>query len=175
LLEANAIRFLVAHNIMASPSPYRSLSAERRLSLLLHAITQHKGARATYSQRLVARGGGFRAATLLAWPADRLAREVVRLNAQSSQDELELLQLLYVDLEPGIQISFLDAAGVPHEKGVIDEKLEAPYADGDAVARGAAAVLAQHSTDGLRYLRTLERYTLAGWPGLDAVLAKVSE
>ncbi len=158
---------------MASPSPFRSLPSDRRVSLIAHAITAHKGARATYIQRLVARGGGFRAASLLSWPADRLAREVVRLNAQTAIDELELLQLLYVDLEPAIQITFLDAAGVLHENGVIDEKLEVPYADAEAVARSATALIAAHGAEGLHYLRTLARYNLAAWPALDAVLAAV--
>lgn len=160
---------------MASPSPFRMLSAERRLALVTHALTNHKGARATYVQRLVARGGGFRAATLVTWSADRLAREVVRLNAASATDELELLQLLYVDLEPAIQITFLDAAGVAHEKGVIDEKLEPPYAASDAVARAALLVNETHGADGLHYLRTLARYNLTAWPGLDAALATLVE
>ena len=159
---------------MASLSPFRSLPVERRTALVLNTITAHKGARATYIQRLVARGGGFRAASLSTWPADRLAREIVRLNAQIATDELELLQLLYVDLEPAIQITFLDAAGVAHENGVIAEALEPPYATADGVARGVDAVIAQHGDDGLRYLRTLERYNLAAWPSLDVVLSEIS-
>jgi len=156
---------------MATPSPFRALPAERRLSLIMHAITEHKGARQTYTQRLVAKGGGFRAATLMTWPADRLAREVVRLNAQSAMDELELLQLLYVDLEPAIQITFLDAAGVKHENGVIDESLEPPYADAAAVTKAGEAVIAAHGADGLHYLRTLEKYNAAAWPTIETVVA----
>ena len=78
-----------------SPTPYRALTPERRLSLVTSALAKHKGARTLYSQRLAAKGGGFRAATLMSWPVDKLAREFVRLNAQTPQDELELLQLLY--------------------------------------------------------------------------------
>ena len=130
-----------------SPTPYRALTPERRLSLVTSALAKHKGARTLYSQRLAAKGGGFRAATLISWPVDKLAREFVRLNAQTPQDELELLQLLYVDLEP-------------------------PYADADAVARGAAAVLTQHGDEGRHYLRTLVVYNLPSWPGLDTELAK---
>ncbi len=160
---------------MASLSPFRSLPAERRVALVQHAISSHKGGRATYIQRLVSRGGGFRAASLLNWPADRLAKEIIRMNAQSATDELDLLQLLYVDLEPAIQISFLDSCGVAHENGVMGEALEAPYADAAAVARGAAAVVATHGDDGLRYLRTLARYNPMGWPELDEVLAGIDK
>jgi hypothetical protein len=137
------------------------------------AIKASREARVLYMQRLVARGGGFRAATLQSWPADRLAREVVRLNAETAQDELDLLQLLYVDLEPAIQITFLDAAGVPHANGQMPEELTPPYADEAAVRRAAAAAHAAHGEDGLRYLRTLARYSPDGWPGIAAVTAEL--
>ena len=153
---------------MPPQSPYRSLPAARRVALLVSAMSASREVRALYAGRLVARGGGFRAATLLSWPVERLAKEVVRLNAQSANDELDLLQYLYVDLEPAIQITFLDAAGVTHDNGKIDESLEPPFADADAVARAADTVKAAHDEDGLRYLRTLVRYNLAAWPGLDA-------
>lgn len=156
---------------MSKSSLYRELPASRRVALVLHAISNHKGARALYATRLVARGGGFRAATLMTWPADRLAKEIVRLNAESAQDELELLQLLYVDVEPAMQITFLTAAGVAHENGVIPEGLEPPYANAESVARGASAVRAAHGEDGLHYLRVLVRYNLGAWPGLDAAIA----
>ncbi len=156
---------------MASLSPFRLLPSDRRVALIQHAIANHKGARTSYIQRLVARGGGFRAASLMSWPAERLAREVVRLNAANANDELELLQLLYVDLEPAIQITFLDACGVKHANGVIDDSLDMPYADAPGVATGAAAVHAAHGENGVHYLRTLEKYNLIAWPGLDTVLA----
>ena len=93
-------------------------------------------------------------ATLLQWPAEKLAGEVVRTKAESSNDELDLLHLLFVTLEPAIQITFLDAAGVKHDRGNIDENLTSPYADAAAVARGVAKVHAEHGEDGMRYLRT---------------------
>lgn len=158
---------------MANVSPYRSLDADQRVRLVLHAMQEHKDARVLYIQRLVARGGGFRAATLLKWPAERVAKELVRLRAEQPQDELELLQLLYVDLEPGIQITMLDAAGVAHEGGTMDSEMEPPFANAEAVAKGAQAVQAAHGADGMRYLRTLVRYNLAAWPGLDSVVAEL--
>ena len=95
------------------------------------------------------------------------------MNAQSGQDEIELLQLLYVELEPGIQVSFLDEAGVKHEKGVIDESLQPPYADADAVRRAAALVQQQHGADGVHYLRTIARYSREGWPGIEEIVAAI--
>ena len=108
------------------------------------------------------KGGGFRAATLMSWPADKLAKELVRLNAESASDELELLQLLYVDLEPAIQITFLDAAGVSHENGTMPEDLEMPYASAEAVAKIKSPLQ-------LHYAGADERVN-AGWPAYDAAL-----
>jgi hypothetical protein len=89
-------------------SPFKSLSAERRLWLVQQALARHKGARAIYAQRLAAKGGGFRAVTLTTWPPEKLAKECLRLNALAAQDELELLQMLYVDIEPQYQVTFLE-------------------------------------------------------------------
>lgn len=148
----------------ATLSPYRSLPPAQRVALVTHAISARREARTLYAQRLAARGGGFRVATVQGWPVDRLAREVVRLGAESPHDELDLLHLLYVELEPGIQITFLDAAGVSHANGVMPESLDPPYTDADGVRRGADAVRAAHGADGVRYLRTLARYAPEAWP-----------
>jgi len=158
---------------MPSPSPYRSLPPARRVALVEHAIRSSREARAIYVQRLVARGGGFRAVTLQAWPPERLAREVVRLNAETASDELDLLQALFVELEPAVQITFLDAAGVPHENGVMSEHLTPPYADADAVRRAAVLAHEQHGEEGMRYLRTLARYGRDVWPGVETVTAEL--
>ena len=149
-------------------SPYRSLSPEKRLELVSAAVKQREG-RALYTARLIQRGGGFRAVTLNSWPADKLAREIVRTKAEQPQDELDLLHLLYVQLEPAIQITFLDNAGVSHENGVMPEDLEPPFASKEKVKLAAAAVIEQHGADGARYLRTLARYSVTGWPGIESI------
>ncbi|HEY4953528.1 MAG TPA: hypothetical protein VII02_01455 [Gemmatimonadaceae bacterium] len=158
---------------MPKLSPYRSLSVDRRVMLVTHAMQASREGRDLFIQRLVARGGGFRAVALKAWPTDRLAREIVRMKAESASDELDLLQLLYVDLDPSIQTTFLEAAGVAHDGGKIPEALEPPYADADAVRRGAAAVQERHGADGVHYLRTISRYSLSAWPGVDAIVAEL--
>lgn len=151
---------------MKTPTPYRSLPSEKRVALITHVLRSSREARANYIRRLADRPGGFRVVTLQSWPVDRLAKEIVRLNAQSSQDEVDLLHLHYVELEPEIQITFLEAAGVPHEKGVMPDELDPPYTDAEAVRRGAAAVRERHGEDGERYLRTIALYNPEGWPGV---------
>jgi hypothetical protein len=173
-LGSSRTRFGVANNplmfaMAKTVSPYRSLPTARRLELVTHFIKSSPQARELYVRRMASRPGGFRVVTLRSWSPDRLAAEVVRLNAQTATDELDLLHLLYVELDPSVQITFLDAAGVPHENGVMPDGLEAPYAEESAVARGAAAVREQHGEDGERYLRTLARYSPDAWPGIDRI------
>lgn len=152
------------------PSPYRTLPPDKRLALVQHMIQSSREGRALFVQRLAAKTG-FRPVTLQSWPADKLAHEVVRTRAETGQDELNLLHTLYVEVEPAIQTTFLDAAGVRHENGVMPDDLDPPYADAEAVARGAAAVRAQHGDDGERYLRTLATYSADGWPGIGTLIS----
>ena len=152
-----------------SSSVYRALPVARRVALLTRLISERKEFRAQYIQRMAKRGG-FRPVTLMSWPAAKLAQEVVRMNAQSAEDEIDLLQALYVDIEPAIQTAFLQAAGVKAEGAVIDEALEMPYAEAGAVARAAALVREQFGEDGRHYLRTIARYNPSGWPGIVALL-----
>src|SRR4051812_38941487 len=105
---------------MAKQTPYRSLPSEKRVALVKHMISGSKEGRMLFIQRLAARNG-FRPATLQTWSADRLAQEVVRTRAETGDDELNLLHALYVEVEPHIQATFLDAAGVKHEQGVMAE------------------------------------------------------
>src|SRR3954466_5403437 len=142
---------------MANQSPYRSLPAEKRVALVTHVIKSSKEGRAIMVSRMMSRGG-FRAQTLQSWPAEKLAAEVVRMKAETGSDELDLLHLLYVELEPAIQSTFLDAAGGKHENGKIAEDLQSPYADASDVQRGITAVRGKHGEDGERYLKTLSRY-----------------
>jgi hypothetical protein len=155
-------------------SPYRSLPVERRVALVTYEIKTQRDARAIFVQ-LVGRGGGFRPASFQNWPPERLAQEVVRLKVESAQDELGLMQTLYVDLEPAIQSTFLDAAGVKHVNGRIDEAAEPPYCNADSVKAGAAEAIAQHGDDGVRYLRTIHRYAAESWPELDAIVAALPD
>lgn len=155
---------------MANLTPYRALPVERRVALVTHELTTSKDARNGYIQRLVARGGGFRPVTLRTWPIDRLAKEIVRRALETLPDEIGMLQALYVDLEPEIQIAFLDAAGVPHEGATIPEKLEPPFADAAAVAKAADQLIERFGDAGRHYLWTIAIFNGEAWPGLSARL-----
>src|ERR1041384_4248443 len=90
---------------MAAPSPYRSLPAEKRVALVTHAVKSSREAKALYVQRMMARGG-FRQSTLMQWPAEKLAAEIVRTKAETSNDELDLLHLLYAQVVPALPTTF---------------------------------------------------------------------
>lgn len=152
-------------------SLYRELPVAKRVALVTKLMSSRKEARALFIQRMVARGGGFRAVTLQQWAPAKLAAEVVRMNAQSADDELDLLQALYVDVEPDIQETFLKVAGVKATGASIDESLEPPFADAAAVKKGADAILAQFGDDAKHYLRTIAFYNGAAWPGVDDIVA----
>jgi hypothetical protein len=155
---------------MAVPSPYRSLPPARRVALLTHEMQHSRESRNSYIQRMVSGGGGFRPETLKKWPPEQLAREIVRRGLETPHDEAALLQLLYVELEPQLQIDFLDGAGVRHEKGVIPEDLPAPCADAATVRRSAEALIAKHGDEARTYLKTIALYNGDAWPGLAEML-----
>jgi hypothetical protein len=156
---------------MAISSPYRTLPAARRIALVSHEIGANRQSRDGYIAKIVSRGGGFRPEKLRKWPADQLAREVVRHNLETFQDELSLMVLLYVELEPELQIDFLDALGVKHENGSIPEGLEPPFADATAIASAATGLVAKFGDDARRYLRTIAMYNAEAWPGLSEMVA----
>ncbi len=156
---------------MKPVSPYRSLPADKRLALVTHLVTTDREAREAFVKAIAARPGGFRLDTVRKRPNAQLASDIVRAGIETGLDELRLLQLLYVDLEPQLQATFLDAAGVPHENGQIAESLEPPFADATRVRTAAESLVAAHGDDARRYLRTIALYNAAAWPGLGDLLA----
>ena len=159
---------------MPPVSPYRSLPADRRLVLVTHDLTANRQSRDGYIQRIVARGGGFRRETIRKWTPAQLAREIVRANLETPHDELGLLQTLYVELEPAIQIAFLEATGVAHQGASIPDDLKPPFADPATVRKAALALVENHGDDARRYLMTIALYNGEAWPGIDAVLAELA-
>jgi hypothetical protein len=159
---------------MKPVSPYRSLPADRRLDLVTHLLATDREARESLVRRIVARPGGFRLETVRKRTNAQLANDIVRFGMENALDEARLLQLLYVELEPGLQMAFLDAAGVAHEQGVIPEELQPPFADVARVRSAALALLGAHGEDGRQYLRTILIYNAVAWPGLADVLSETA-
>ena len=150
---------------MKLASPYRSLPADKRVKLVMHQLATDAEAREGFVKRIAARAGGFRVETVRKRPIAQLASEIVRFGMETPLDELRLLQLLYVELEPALQVAFLDAAGVTHERAQIPEELEPPFADASQVRSAALALVQGHGEDARRYLRTIALYNPEAWPG----------
>lgn len=159
---------------MAPLSPYRQLSPAQRVDLVTRALKTSKDMRTVLVTRMISRGGGYRPQTLLQWPPEKLAREIVRLGAENADDELNLLNMLYVEFAPQIQSAFLDAAGVTHENGQMPEALEPPFAEAARVAAASSTIVERFGDDGRHYLRTIAKYNTAGWPGIEAIVAAFS-
>jgi hypothetical protein len=155
---------------MATLTPWRALPAERRIAVIMASAKQHKEVRTALAARIAQKGGGFRATTLMTWSPEKLAKEVVRLNALQPQDELDMLLHLYVELEPAIQIAFLDAAGVAHKDGHISEDSAPPYGDDANTANAVQAVRAQFGEACEHYLMTITTYNAASWPGIEQLV-----
>ena len=151
---------------MPNNTPYRTLPTSQRLTLVAHEIAHNPESREGYIRSIVSRGGGFRPEKLRKWPPDQLAREIVRHNLETPQDELSLMVALYVELEPAIQIAFLDLAGVARDGASIPDDLTPPFADAATVRRAAETLLQRHGGDARRYLRTILLYNSEAWPGL---------
>ncbi len=156
---------------MSKLSPYRSLPPARRLALMTHALSADRGVRNAYIQRLLVRGGGFRAETLKKWPLDQLAKEIIRRGVEGPQDELQLLLLLYVEIEPVYQTTFLETTGVQHDGANIADDLPTPFADAATVRKAAESLIAQFGDEARHYLRTIALYNGAAWPGLTELVA----
>ncbi len=144
------------------------------MALVTRAIKHSRDMRAMMVTRMVSRGGGFRPATLMQWPPDKLGKEVVRLGAETAEDELNLLNLLYVEFEPEIQAACLDAGGVAPTNGQRPEELQPPFASAEQVAAAARAIAQRFGENGRHYLDTIAKYNAEGWPGLDAVIASLA-
>ena len=160
---------------MRPQSPYRALPSEKRIALVAHDISSSPASRERYVRLIVARGGGFRLETVRKRGIEQLAKEVVRFGLETSADEVGLLQTLYVELEPALQIAFLDAAGVRREGAVIAEELETPFADAATVRQAALALVAEYGDDARAYLRTIAVYNGEAWPELGDVVAELGE
>lgn len=158
---------------MPSLTPYRTLPVDRRLSLVAHVLTVSRESKDAYIQRLVARGGGFRRETLRKWPVAQLAREIVRTNLETPHDELGMLQALYVELEPAIQIAFLDLTGVRRDGAAIPDDVTPPFADAATVRTAAAELVKLHGDGARHYLTTIALYNGDAWPGIGEVVAEL--
>jgi hypothetical protein len=118
---ARADRLTAASAFWSRPSEEGAKLAAREIVQLLRVRPQALG-RVALDQRVRALAG-------LAHPPEALADA--------------LLLALHVGERRGLLADFLDAAGIPHEEGLIAEDAELPALDRDAAGRALAALRAK--------------------------------
>ncbi|MEZ4650918.1 MAG: hypothetical protein R3E97_19470 [Candidatus Eisenbacteria bacterium] len=78
-----------------------------------------------------------------------------------------LLLSLHLEKRKGLMATFLDAVGVPHENGLIDEDFEFPEFETEKLTAGIDALLAKHEEPQVDlYLVTLYMMDPRTWQGL---------
>ena len=146
---------------------WKQLSPERRLQAAdafwsdENAAVEQAEAIAAIAQRIK-----FRAKSVIAMPREKKARQLVALGAVSELVAARLLVAYHLAQQRPMMGSFLDALGIAHEQGLIeDEELPAPPAE--KLREAAAAIAGSYPAgDVALYLSTLIWQDPATWGGL---------
>jgi hypothetical protein len=146
-------------DVPAIPRPsqlWKQLSAERKLQAAdafwrdENAALEQAEAVATIAQRIK-----FRAKSVIGMPAEKKARYLASLTGVSELVAARLLVTYHLAQQRPMMASFLDALGIKHEDGLIeDEDVQSPTPE---ALKGAAATLAASypADDVSLYLSTL--------------------
>jgi len=154
--------------ILPRPSQlWKQLSAERRLQAATafwrdeHAPAEQAEAVMTIAQRIK-----FRPKSVLALSVDRKARQLANLNAVSELVAARLLVDYHLEAQRPMMGRFLDALGIKHDNGLIDDEALQPP-DGERLKAAAQAIAAEHPAEDVGvYLATLIWQDPETWGGL---------
>jgi hypothetical protein len=135
---------------------WKHLSAERRLqAATAFWQDEHAGAEQAEAVMTIAQRIKFRPKSVVALPVDRKARQLANLNAVSELVAARLLVDYHLDQQRPMMGRFLDALGIKHENGLIDdEEMQPP--DAEQLKAAAKAIAAVHPAEDVGvYLATL--------------------
>ena len=143
--------------ILPRPSQlWKQLSNERRLQAAAafwrdeHAGAEHAEAVMTIAQRIK-----FRPKSVIALPVDKKARQLANLTGVSELVAARLLVDYHLDQQRPMMGRFLDALGIKHENGLIDDEDMQPP-DAERLKAAATAIAAEHPAEDVGvYLATL--------------------
>jgi len=117
----------------------------------------------------------FRPQSIRRLPSERVVSRLVRL-AEDVPENLLFQYIFHLHMSDRRQLlaTFLDAAGIPHENGVLDlpEDYEGP--DAAEVERAARDLVAAEGHEAVVYLATLKVADRDFWSALDPVLDEQS-
>jgi hypothetical protein len=108
----------------------------------------------------------FRLKSVITMPIDKKSQYLIAMPAVSEMLAARLLVAYHLTHQRAMMGAFLDALGVAHEEGIInDEEMKPPSAD--ALKRAAAAIAASYPPDDVSlYLSTLMWQDPDTWGGL---------
>ena len=117
---------------------------------------------------LIAQQKKFRAKTVVGLDAERKARHLATLGLVPDQIAARALIVYHLAEQRPMMAAFLDALGIAHENGLIQEDSVKP--DPEKIAPAAAQIAQQFPADDVRiYLNTLLSQDPETWGGLEPV------
>ena len=117
---------------------------------------------------LIAQQKKFRPKTIVALDADRKARHLASLGAVPDQIAARALILYHLAEQRPMMGAFLDALGIKHENGLIEEENVKP--EEAKVGPAAAKIASEYPADDVKlYFRTLLCQDPETWGGLSTV------
>lgn len=121
---------------------------------------------------LIARKINFRPKSVLAMPVERKAQQLARLGRLSDLVAARLLVTYHLAHQRPMMGAFLDALGIAHEDGLINEEhVEKPSAE--ALAAAAEGIAAAYPSEDVRlYFLTLLLQDPDTWGGLEAFVGQ---
>ena len=146
---------------------WKQLTPERKLEAASafwsddNAGLEQAEAVATIAQRIK-----FRAKSVVAMPRDKKARQLAALPGVSEMVAARLLVAYHLDRQRPMMGSFLDALGVKHENGLIEDEEMGPPSP-EKLRAAAAAIATQYPREDVAlYLTTLVWQDPETWGGL---------
>jgi hypothetical protein len=116
---------------------------------------------ATIAQRIK-----FRTKSVVSMPRDKKARQLVALPAVSELVAARLLVAYHLERQRPMMGSFLDALGIAHENGLIEDE-EMPPPEAEKLRGAATAIAGQYPREDVAlYLSTLVWQDPETWGGL---------
>ena len=146
-------------------TPDERIRVARAFWLDEEATDQH-----TQAVMLISQQKKFRAKTVMAFDLDRKARHLASLSSLSDVLVARALVAYHLAEQRPMMGAFLDALGIPHEDGLLQDEAKAP--DAAAVGPAAARLASEYPRESVSlYLNTL----LSQDPEIWAALADVPE
>lgn len=154
---------------------YRALTVDQRRAAVESSFQVDPSYRDAVVRRFTKRVGGFRPATVRAWPNRQLANQVVRRELEIEDDAPLLLRTHYVQDEPAIQTRFLELTGVEHDGAYYDPPDPPPNADRDTVLGASRTLSIEFGLDALHYMKCLAAVVPEFWPGINEAIEQFHE